>query len=442
MERRLLDCPDDILLLVLDELLGATEALCHLGLTCRRLQRLVLPFLLEIVDLSSHNNGRLPDCEDEVRPEVYADFGSDYRPLNLVTRQRAFLRLITDRPELASHVRSFTWTLIWADFDETSLAEIDFELWNVFSRLNNVRKLDLASSLEADSPIVAHPFIRKNPSRLFPAVTHLRLLGWMHRGLVDAIVNSLDPKVLRTLILDYLQDEGAFPNGDPMPHEVVAAHAHNIRFSVGRQTVSEELYRRQQHGLASVFPGPMWTPLRMLSSRRCNSLTRFELRLAPFHATIDLRNYYTCFEEAAKFLSTVRRSLKSLTILFGESPSLSVKQFCGTARVRGLIVRTWSISLALDFLRTLLLSHNQSDFPFLEEVTAQGFHILGDTDEQEQDLTSRITNTCGLDRNYLFCPGENIVAEPRPDWRPVFTGYDYTPKADTLQEFFQLLEQS
>lgn len=62
MKRRLHDLPIDVPLLVLDELLGDSESLSHLSLAYKQLHHLVLPILLEVVDLSWHY------YEDAVRP--------------------------------------------------------------------------------------------------------------------------------------------------------------------------------------------------------------------------------------------------------------------------------------------------------------------------------------------------------------------------------------
>lgn len=192
----------DVLQLVFRQLAGDNASLLNISLTCRAWRSLALPCVFQVVDISSHNNGRQPQLECEVLPLVYADYDGEYRPRNLVSRQRAFLRLMTDRPRLASYVKSFTWTLIWLDFDEDELTEIDRETWSVFSRMVQVTHLDLASLHRIDND----EYIRQNPAVLFQKVRDLRLLGWMHRGLVRALLTSLDPHKLRSLRLDYLED--------------------------------------------------------------------------------------------------------------------------------------------------------------------------------------------------------------------------------------------
>ncbi|KAF2184042.1 hypothetical protein K469DRAFT_727670 [Zopfia rhizophila CBS 207.26] len=404
---RLLDLPSDILLLVLEQLFDDTKALCRLGLVCRSLWHLSLPFLLRTVDLSSHNDGRQHEQEDEFHPEIHADYSEEYRPLSLVTRQRAFLRLMTNRPDVASHVRSLTWTLVWVDFDEEGLTEIDLELWNVFSRLTNVHQLDLATLHQ----IAKELFIRRNPSRLFPAVTHLRLLRWVHRGLVDAIISSLDSTELHTPSFDCLQDEGAFSNGAPMSEDVAKTHA--------RHASNVGLYERQRTGKACVFPGPMWTPLRVLSSRRCTPLTKFKLRTAPFDMNTDLRNYFTCFDETVRFLSTVRQTLKSLSIVFGENPIICDQTRVDTARNHRVTFRRWNIILAADFLRTLLLVLSHTDFSSLVSVNIQGFHVL-DTAEPNEVQNMMLSDIRELSRGCLLAPWQRVTRKAKRKFHELF----------------------
>ncbi|KAM5442735.1 hypothetical protein MferCBS31731_002119 [Microsporum ferrugineum] len=436
--------PYDILSLILEGLVEDKPSLARLSLTCWALRPLALHFLLDTVDLSSHNRGRLPECEDEIRPEVHADFGDEYRQVNLVPQQRAFLRLMTDRPELALCVKSLKWTLVWIDWEEEALAEIDYELWNVFARFTNVRHLDLAS-IHNLYYLYDQPFIRRNPPRLFPAVTHLRLVGWMHRGLVDAIIDALDPTTLHTLILDHLQDEGAFPDGTPIAQDIASEHACSLknrsRGDTYRGSITANLYRRQQVGEAAIFPGPMWTALRTLSARRCTSLVRFECKIPPVHQDIDLRNYYTWFDDTVSFLSNVRQTLRSLTVTFGECPLLTRHSRCGTARNLSRIALHHNIHIVADFLRVLLPALSHPDFSCLGNLYFQGFSILNKAGSYGvQNL--ELDDVRELSRRCPIAPWETITHTFKTDHCPVFLGYDYYPDRETIQRFRAILEQS
>ncbi|KAL9621479.1 MAG: hypothetical protein Q9160_004122 [Pyrenula sp. 1 TL-2023] len=435
------DCPADNLLLILEYLIDDAESLCSLSLTFKLLRYLTLPFLLKRVDLSSHNAGRQPEQEDDLCPEIYADYSDEYRPLSLLRRQRAFLRLIVDRPDLALHVFSFTWTLIWIDFDEDSLQEIDFELWNVFGRLMNVHTLDLASLHQ----IAEEPFIRKNPSRLFPAATSVRLVGWMHRGLVEAVMNSLDPSRLHALRLNYLQDEGAFADGKPMSEDMTrtyAPHFDDVGFRNGRDCVTEpisgDLYARQREGVACSFPGPMWTPLLCLSNFQCSSLVKFETKIQRVERHADVRNYFKCFDETAKFLSTIRPSLKFLTIVFAECPIIYDEICIGTARNFRVMIRRWHITLAAYFLEKLFSVLGGMAFPNLSDVSFQGFSML-EKSEPNEGPSHILQNVRELIQS---CSLAKFTDQSKVDRRPVFLGYDYYPDGDTLEEFKKALEQS
>lgn len=123
---------------------------------------------------------------------------------------------MVDRPQLANYVNFFTWTLVWRGYEGDHLTEIDFQTWAVFSELIKVSHLDLASLYHYDND----DHVRQNPATLFPEVRDLRLLGWMHRALVTAILTSLDSSKLWSLQFDYLQDEGALPNGEFMDRDL------------------------------------------------------------------------------------------------------------------------------------------------------------------------------------------------------------------------------
>ncbi|KAK3700115.1 hypothetical protein LTR37_016118 [Vermiconidia calcicola] len=297
------ELPTDILTLVVEELTGENQSLSSLSRTCKALHSLCLPLLLHTVDLSSHNLGRQPQHEDQQFPPmsvvVKADYNNKYRPRNdLVPRQRAFLRLLTSRPELAFYVRELTWTLIWTDFGEAAIADIDRQTWTVFSRLTNVQRLDLASLNDHWK----EPYIRQNPDRLFPAVTELRLVGWMHRGLAKAIIDALDVNRFRSLELDCLQDEGALVGGKPISLNVTQDQGPNDNNSGEQCMLTDETVLRQEVGEAIIFPGPMWLPLRILRGKNLTSLASIDINMPPFDPYIDLRMYYTMFQEICKLI--------------------------------------------------------------------------------------------------------------------------------------------
>ncbi|KAK4613438.1 hypothetical protein CLAFUW4_09719 [Fulvia fulva] len=270
------EIPSDVLLLVFEQLVGDSATSSSASLTSRAWHTHAIPFLLQDVDISCHNRGRMLDFEDDtIFRRAYADFSDrwpprqssnvrhDWLPRDLVTRQRALLHLIIDHYDRARYVRSLTWTLVWMADEETQ-QDIDRQTWNVFQALANVTRLDLASLHE----IWDQPFIRQTPSRMFSAVTDLRLVGWMHRGLVRSILDGLDCARLSVLKFDYLQDERALPDGSPMPEELNLEYAHSAQNNFSLEDtvlVSHELWDRQEAGTAAIFPGPMWTPSRLLS---------------------------------------------------------------------------------------------------------------------------------------------------------------------------------
>ncbi|PGH10717.1 hypothetical protein AJ79_05308 [Helicocarpus griseus UAMH5409] len=319
-------------------------------------------------------------------------------------------------PYLALHVREFSWTLIWMDFDDEAFSGIDYELWTVFSRLVNVQRLDLASLHQISS----EPFIRQNPPRLFPAVKDLRLLGWMHRGLVEAIINSLNPAALYRLKLDFLQDEGAFPNGAPMTDYAASQCAHNLKNKIypPKDSIDDELYKRQQTKRACVFPGPMWLPL-------------LQTAIAPLSRS-----------ETVNFLLTIKTTLKSLSITWGESPVLYEKTRTGAARNYRMYIRSRTIDVEADFLSVLLPILTQTNFPAVKSISFQGFHAIG-TVKVADVLHGRISrNLRELSKMSLLPSWESLSEKPKVCHRRAFSGYDSDMDEETYLLFHKLLGQS
>lgn len=390
----------DVLQLVFQQLACDREALLNINLTCRAWRSLALPSVYQVVDISSHNNGRLPQFENDTMPIVYAHYHRSYRPRNLLSRQRAFLRLMTEKPHLASYVKSFTWTFIWRenwDYEWDELTDIDRQTWTVFSEMANVTRLDLGSLHDVDDD----GYIRQNPSTLFPQVRDLRLLGWMHRGLVKAILTSLHPGKLQSLKLDYLLDEGALPEGETISSDfaIKAAHNANATSTGGRypspdgisssNIIHDDLFMRQETGRAYIFPGPMWLPLNLLSSYSLDSLTHLQVKVPPFEMKADLRSYLTLFRQTALFLIKVNETLESLNIVFGESLSLyeeHLEDGCRTMRhYRSACYRPWCIKMAKLFIEQQLAALNEHAFPRLEKIRFEGFHLLKNASPHDAD---------------------------------------------------------
>ncbi|KJY00768.1 hypothetical protein TI39_contig313g00004 [Zymoseptoria brevis] len=182
--------------------------------------------------------------------------------------------------------------------------------------------------------------IRKTSHRLFPSVTDLRLCGWMHRGLVRAILDSIDTSRLHSFKLDSLDEEGALPGGGPIEQGTARKFSKNIRQGLISEyeelVIDNDLFERQEQSTAAIFPGPMWFPLRVLSSATLGSLSTMRLTVSSFDDKIDIRNSYTSFRHAANLVRNASSTLESLTIIFGESPYLYNPQGerCGTHALR------------------------------------------------------------------------------------------------------------
>ncbi|KAF3020994.1 hypothetical protein E8E14_010152 [Neopestalotiopsis sp. 37M] len=383
----------------------------------------------------AHNNGRLPEYEhnddDFAVPlrVVMADFEDNYRPRNLVSRQRAFLRLMIDRPELATHVQAFTWTMVWLDFDEEALTDIDLQLWDVFERMKNVSRLDLASLREREERDMSdEPYIRQFPPTLFPAVTDLRLVGWMHRGLVKTILSSLKTENLCSLTLDHLQDEGALPgpDGKPLPEFVARMYRH--RGSDADVGVDDELWARQERGEAVIFPGPMWFPLRFLRQYRLSSFTMLHVKFGPFDTMVDKRNYVAMFHQTAEFIRSVKDTLKDISIELAEKPILHdpievthAHHICGTSRLRVPQYRSRCALITTTFMYRLLAVLTEEKYTHLKQVDLKGFSSLR---EKPPNLTQPPNHQLTLER-IDACPfvDRSCLDTENVDYRTPFEGY-------------------
>jgi len=260
---RLDDLARDIFFEILDVCAAHRGTLYNLSLTSKFLWNTCLPLLYKNVDLSTHNRGRLVEFEDDCRWELWADADDDYVPDDARLRQYSFLRTLTAHPEYGAFVRSFAWTLIWsyARFNSYELQDIEFSMWNVFSSLTNVQNLDLASLHRNHH----ERFIRQNPRRLFSSAVRIRLLGWMHYGLVTSILYSIDPSKLKHLALYSLQDEGQYADGSPMSADDGGDLQPHI------ETINPDGSR------GFVFPGPIRHILKPLEGR-CTALKYLLLR--------------------------------------------------------------------------------------------------------------------------------------------------------------------
>ena len=454
----------EVLLLVFEQLEGDTTSIFNAALTCHAWRSLSLSSMYRSVDLSYHNigdetvSGLEGGDEDDNKatqcyvngPNNYTDFLANLRPVNLVHRQRAFVRTIVAHPKLAAYVKSLTWTLVWKDCADTCLTEVDRQTWTVFDQMKNVTKLDLASLHDVHDD----ELVRQNPSRLFPAVVDLRLAGWMHRGLVKAIFSSINTARLRSLSLDYLQDEGALPDGSTIPlsaAEMCNAGWYSHRDSSERQPViGQTLLDLQESGKAWIFPGPMWLPSHILSTARLDSLSHLRVELPPVSLGVHLENYHTMFQKTAALVGAASASLQSLVIILGDAqgnPNIKPTntRTCGTHQMRMRhAYRDWRLEAASLYLFQLVTVLNECDFPQLEHVRFEGF------DKLEVAFATRIQaghlgRTLEPIRKCPFAAKASFTEFPSENERPIFNGYTSAaafeyPEED--QEFEDVLAAS
>jgi len=322
----LLACPDDILLLILEQC--ETGSISNLSLACKALRPRCIPQLYREVDLSSHNIGRFSEHEGPtIRPEyqLWTHLNDSHRPETLLPAQRSFLRTLCEYPDYAKYIRSFTWTLIWYDEhakeEPRAMTEIDYHTWDVFSRMERVETLDLAAIALDKS---WDDYCREPPPTLFPRVTDLRLVGWFPHKIVVNIFNSIDLSKLRALRLDSLQEEGRDSNGSPVSEDFNKQHWEDQK----RAQLCED--RRKGVTPADdgiIYPGPMWIPFLPLIGR-FTSLQSLEIAIPPLEDASNgsslsdspvCPDYTTYISVMEELIDSVSPSLEQLSIEYARA---------------------------------------------------------------------------------------------------------------------------
>jgi hypothetical protein len=343
--------------------------------------------------ISRHKNDRQPQSQFDDNPLFYRDQNTIFQAHCLLSRQHAFLRLLTSKSQLALHMKSFTWILVWTKNELFGLTDTDRLTWSVFSKLVNVTHLNLSSVHHIDD----EDYVRQNPAILFPKVIDLRLHGWMHRGLVRTILTSLDPTKLGSLKMDFLIDEGALPDGK-VTYGAFASHflrgqneesAHRLESGVLgiSDIIHDDLIERQESGKAYIFPGPMWIPLHYLSVHALDSLV--DLRIKVPNYSIDQRNFHTSCEKLAAFIVKISLTLKWLVVVYEERRQIFDRnvspQVPGGRRLAAN--RLWHLRTAKLFLEQQLVALNNNSLPWLEVVRFEGFYIFLDASPEEAART-------------------------------------------------------
>lgn len=284
--------------------------LAQLAQTSHSVLQHVIPFLYRTVDVSTHN--RL--AAEDPGPHYGILQCADSKPLRAtppqaLRRQHSLLHALIHHPEYATYVREFTWTLLFVsdvgkpnphELPPTLISYPETKIWDVFSLLTNVQKLDLASLHGYYVPYAA-----ACPPTLFSSATSIRLLGWMSHALAVSILHSIDPTKLTHLALDDLQDWGQYTDGRPMSRD----DGSRIRYR------TESTHPDGSRG--EVFPGPMRGLLPRLEGR-CSSLTTLHLRMAgienPYRSDYSVKADEQAYMEWAWFLNSVRPTLQHLSI--------------------------------------------------------------------------------------------------------------------------------
>lgn len=167
----------------------------------RHMHALATPILYSKIDLSVHNISPHVTAEDRqaITQKVFG-------------QQSLFMEQIFDRPQLASMVRSFTWTMCeipqWAQKEghRAPIHQLD-NIYTLYRSLNRVKYVDISGGDLHDYPCLSLP-------PLFPEATHIRLSGQMHYSLASAILHGLNHAPLECLALENMLERGRFETGE------------------------------------------------------------------------------------------------------------------------------------------------------------------------------------------------------------------------------------
>lgn len=435
----LLTCPNDILFLILEYC--EQSSLYQLSLINKTLSQRCIPHLYREVDLSSHNLGRIVENENKFRIEEWANVNDDNRPPRLLSRQRSFLKTMTENPQYAMYILSFSWTLIWYDqYKERGLTEIEFQLWNVFSQLQRVQKLDLAS-LPQDKPLEA--YTRQVPPNLFPRVTELKLAGWMSHKLVTSLFHSIHLSKLHVLILDALQEEGKLPDGSPMPEDLNIQHW-SSRWRATLCEADAKDISLTDSGI--IFPGPMWLAFMPLVGK-FESLRRLEIRIPPLEDARDptCPDHERYISVMADLIVSVSPTLETLIIDYARRQRAGKASPFIPAYEIGL--QNLRLSYSEKLLKAMLHSFRLNDqwkWELLRIVSFKGFlqsaAVNGPFDEGEvQVIRSKIEDLLSTSKLSLEWSNDS----PCPAF--LFLGHDHGISEFAMEQFsrkFQQIEQA
>lgn len=269
----------------------------------KSLHAVLSPHLYRYIDLSVHN---IPPVTEKGEKHIAPC------PPQLLDRQRAFMRLILHhKPEYASWVRSFTWTMCLHRAYVTKAVVPEDELDSVvqfFSQLDRVLSIDIDGGS-------AHCYPPKPVPPLFPAASHIRLSGQMHYGLAAAILHSLEKTPLKTLDICNLHERGHTQSGQNYQAPPIQ-EGYNWGLAAWDENAAEPIKEDWPAGSLpkQVPPGPMRHLLNDQLVARCTSLES----LALCQVSIEMLHAYELLppgwyypgleihEEWASFIQAVR----------------------------------------------------------------------------------------------------------------------------------------
>ncbi len=277
-----------------------------------------IPHVYRHVDLSTHNRG-IVVCSGSEPPETFMhhlptlEHSDSVRctniPVDMMWRQKTFLKTLTNRQHYRKYVRVLIWTFLppcgnWRRFSNDVAKP-----WDLMRSLENVRRFDLADLSKNWSTVSPRPSRLKG--QYFPNASSVRLLGVMEPVIAASILSTVDPAKLVSLTLDNVQCCGKAPFGTtftPAPDPLSFSKEHG-------DAALAKYVKWISADAAFVWPGLMRGLLLPLTGR-CTGLKSLTLRKVgdrnaeEYDVLRGMKNERILLVEWASFIESVSGTLE------------------------------------------------------------------------------------------------------------------------------------
>ncbi|KAI9148091.1 hypothetical protein HJFPF1_11914 [Paramyrothecium foliicola] len=376
--------------------------LFNLSLSCRQMHRVLVLILYENIDLNSYVVDQATKAIRKAEPprsdqERY-ERAQSKQDKALYTRQKALIRTLREKPELALGVRSLRWSTVFdeswtidADFGSDEymalMSKRDFKytvsradsedhfnacndvLWWAFGLMKNVTTVDLN--------FVSNTTRREEtpPPPLFAKAQSVTLSGIASRFLVVSLLESCNPQGLRYLHLNNIQQ---FQDWSGVPEDIPLWKKSQITADHRKRLYELKCGCMRTH--LSRMKG-QWSQLRSLIIDTSSTGTSDRAARGVDPETEHLR-----YKEMGDFLRSVSHTLEHLRFEHGRPPPGGRRMTfrCGNGR-RAWAMRMWEFGIAwpppisgamqaedVHFARHILPAILESPWPNLKTLEIYG----------------------------------------------------------------------